>query len=72
MSHGEMAVCHILLHGVTQAEQSNQVGHCGPVHADFLGNVVVTQAKPLVERLERLSFLDRVEVFALQVFDDAH
>ncbi len=66
----DVAFLHHLLHVGRQLQQADQVGDGRAIDLDAAGQLFLRALILINVSLERLGFFDRVEVFALDVFDD--
>jgi hypothetical protein len=53
-------------------EKADGIGDCGAVFAGALGDLLLGEVKFVGEALEGVCLLDRIEVFALEIFDEGH
>ena len=70
VAHGEPSRGHLVLHVLRQLEQPEQVRHRRPVLADRRRDFLLRQVELVRQPFEPEGFLDRVEVFALDVLDE--
>ena len=61
-----------ILDWLLELQQANGVGNRGAVFAGALGDLLLRQVKFISQALEGVRLLDRVEIFALEVFDQRH
>ena len=66
----EPAVAEVALDSGRQFEQAQGIGHHGAALADLGGDFLLRELELLDELRVALGFLDRVEVLALQIFDE--
>ena len=69
MAAREQAVAHVRLHLGRQLDESQGVGHRGPVFADLGGDFLLREVELIDQLRITLGLLDRVKVFALEILD---
>jgi hypothetical protein len=72
MAHFDLAVEEERLHRFREVEQPQQVGRRGARAADRVGGLLVGQLELVDQAMHALRFLQRIEVFALDVLDQRH
>ena len=72
MPHLDVAGQQHGLHRVGQVEQAQQIAGGAAAAADGLGGLLVCQTKFADQALQSLGLFQRIEVFALHVFDQRH
>jgi len=70
VAHGEAAVANVTLDSWGQLEEAKRIGNGGAALADLGGYLLLGQLELLNQLGITLSFLDRVEILTLQVFDE--
>ena len=70
VAHAERAVLHVALDRGRELEEPQHVRDGGPALADPVRDLVVGELEVLDQLLVRGRFLERVELFALDVLDD--
>ncbi len=69
VAHGKHPFGHLLAETVGQLQQAQGIRHRGPRLADLPSHGFLRHAKFFLEQRIALGLLDRVEVFALEIFD---
>ena len=72
MAHFKRALHHQRLHRLSELQQAKQVGGGAARAADRIGGLLMGHAEFVHQALQTAGFLDRVEVFALNVLDQRH
>jgi len=70
VTHGNAILCKPALDLLMKIEQAHAIGNGGAALAHLLGDVFLAQAKFPGQAREGVCFFDRVEVLALEVFDE--
>jgi len=68
----DAALLEQILDWLFEPEQSNSIGNCGAILAGALCDLLLRQVKFIDEALKGVRLLDRVEIFALEVFHQRH
>ena len=69
MTSAQLSIAQQRLQRVRQREQAERIGNRGPAFSQAIGQELLRQAVLVDELAVARSFLDRVEIFALQVFE---
>ena len=72
VSHLELPVENQRLDRLLQIQQPEQVGGCGPGATDGLRRLLVSEFELADQPLHAARFLERIEIFPLDVLDQRH
>src|SRR5579862_2183243 len=72
MTGGQASLGNQLLNVRRQLQQADQVGYCGPILPSPAANLVVTQLQLPAQAVECLRCFNRVQILALDVFDECN
>jgi hypothetical protein len=70
--HFQIPVLKQLPHRRHQVQKAQQVGHCHSRFADGIRHLLLRQFKLFLQAQQRVGFLERVEILALDVLDQRH
>ena len=72
MASGEAALLEEFLNRRFEFEQADGVGDCGPILSGAFSDLLLREMEFVDEALEGVGLLDRVEILALEIFDQRH
>ena len=72
MAHGELPGGKQLLYGIREPEQTQEIRDRRSLLADTQGNLFLGQAELVMKLVIGPGFLDRVEILALDIFDESN
>ena len=72
MASGDAAFFDEFLNGRLEAKETETIGDGGTIFSGALGGLFLREVKFLGEALEGMGLLDRIQIFALEIFHQRH